>query len=107
MNLRPLAIQDKEIFKKFLGLKEHRLSVYAFENIYIWKGLFEIYWTRIGESLCVFFKNRLGCFLYLPPLTHSLTAAVIEETFVIMDGLNYNKEVSRIENIEEDDLPFY
>ncbi len=42
MKLNKLTVKDKKLFDKFLGLKTHSLSVYAFENIYIWRGLFDI-----------------------------------------------------------------
>jgi len=107
MKLNKLTVKDKKLFDKFLSLKTHSLSVYAFENIYIWKGLFDIRWALIEDSLCIFFKDRIGCFLYLPPLSKNKNPAAIKEVFKIMDGLNKNKEVSRIENIEEEDVSFY
>jgi hypothetical protein len=107
MNQKPLTIRDRKIFREFLNFSEHKLSAYAFENIYIWKALFDIRWQIIQDCLCIFFKDKIGCFLYLPPLGRQLKAAVIEEVFAIMDGFNPNKEISRIENIEEKDLDFY
>jgi len=107
MYLKPLNIHDQKIFRQFLDLSRHQLSVYAFENIYIWKALFDIRWLIIKDCLCIFFKDKIGCFLYLPPLGEHLKASVIDEVFSIMDGVNSNKEISHIENIEEKELPFY
>jgi hypothetical protein len=107
MNLKPLTIRDQKIFRQFLGLFEHQLSAYAFENIYIWRVLFDIRWLIIKDCLCIFFKDKIGCFLYLPPLGKHVKASLIEKVFSIMDGLNSNKEISRIENIEEKEFPFY
>ncbi len=107
MKLKSLSVKDKGIFNEFLGLGRHELSVYAFENIYIWQGLFDIYWSEMKNSLCVFFKDRFGCFLYLPPLSETNNPQVIKQVFKIMDGFNKNKEISRIENIAEADIPFY
>ena len=95
------------MFGRFLGLNRHELAVYSFPDIYIWKGLFDIYWAIIEDSLCVFFKDRIGCFLYLPPQSRQLSPQVVTETFRIMDGFNRNKDISRIENVEEGDLRFY
>jgi hypothetical protein len=108
MKLNALAIQDKKIFSKFLGINRHTLSVYAFENIYIWKKLFQIRWAIIEGNLCIFFRDRIGCFLYLPPLGEQKKPAVIRKAFRIMDSFNKgNKEISRIENIEAVDLAFF
>lgn len=102
-----LTLKDKKLFTEFLELKAHYLSSYAFVNIYIWKGLFEIYWMRVKDSLCVFFKDRLGCFLYLPPLSKGPRSEIIKEVFIIMDIFNKNKDISRIENVEDKELSFY
>ncbi len=107
MKLRDLSIKDKGLFNEFLSLARHELSVYAFENIYIWKGLFDIYWSAVEKSLCIFFKDKLGCFLYLAPLSENKNPDVIKKVFEIMDGFNKNKAISRIENISEADVPFY
>jgi len=107
MRLENLSIKDKGIFNKFLGLGRHELSVYAFENIYIWKGLFDIRWSVIENSLCIFFQDRIGCFLYLAPLAENKKPEVIKKAFKIMDRFNKNKDISRIENIAEPDTSFY
>lgn len=107
IKLNKLSIEDKEIFARYLGFSQHRLSVYAFINIYIWRGIFDIYWTLLKENLCVFFKDKTGCFLYLEPLSKRPNPEVIREVFSIMDEFNQNKDISRIENIEEETLPFY
>ena len=101
MEFKTLAIADKKIFDKFLKREEHQLSVYAFENIYIWRGLFDIGWKIIQDCLCVFFKDNFGSFLYLPPLGNNNSQEAAQEAFKIMDSLNKNKGVSRIENLEE------
>jgi uncharacterized protein len=107
MKLNSLSLRDKSVFNQFLSLSRHELSVYAFENIYVWKGLFDIYWAIIEKNLCIFFKDKLGCFLYLAPLGESKSAGLIEEVFKVMDSFNKNKDASRIENIEEEDTGSY
>lgn len=107
MKLNKLAIKDKKLFNKFFRITEHELSVFAFENICIWKGLFDIEWAVINDCLCVFFKDKIGCFLYLPPLGRKIRPEVIGKVFQILDRFNKNKSISRIENIEAGDLPFY
>lgn len=107
MRLNKLSSKDKEIFAKYLNLSRHELSIYAFENIYTWRGLFDIYWALINDSLCVFFKDKIGCFMYVPAQGKLVTPKVIEESFMIMDKFNKNKNISRIENIEQKELSFY
>lgn len=106
MKLNKLTLKHKKLFNKFLNKTRHELSVYAFENIYIWKELFDIRWLVIENNLCIFFKDDIGCFMYLAPLGKT-NAEVIREAFEVMDKFNKNKTVSRIENIEAKDIAFY
>lgn len=107
VKLHRLTLRNKALFNRYLGLSRHELSVYTFENIYIWKGLFKIYWVIIRGSLCVFFQDQIGAFLYLQPLAKQSTPEVIAGIFKLLDGLNQNQEISRIENVEENVLEFY
>lgn len=107
IKLQELTIRDKAYFNRFLRRSSHSLAVYAFPDIYIWKALFKIFWAEINGSLCVFFEDAGGCFLYLPPLGGRKKAQAIEKAFEMMDRLNDNSDVSRIENVEETELGFY
>lgn len=107
MRLQKISLRDREIFNEYLALARPELSVYAFENIYIWRTLFNIQWAVVKDNLCVFFQDKIGCFLYIPPQGETQKPEAIEGSFTIMDKINKNKNISRIENIEEKDLPVY
>jgi hypothetical protein len=107
MKLNKLSLKDKQIFIKYLGLVQHDLSTYVFENIYIWRRLFCIEWAIIEDNLCIFFKDKIGVFLYITPLGKNKNPETVGKCFKIMDRFNRNKDISRIENIESGDLSFY
>lgn len=107
MQLKKISVGDKKLFNEFLSLSEHELSVYAFENIYIWAKFYNISWVIIQDNLCVFFRDKIGCFLYLPPLSKNKDYRAAAGAFKVMDGFNVNKDISRIENLEEKDVAFY
>jgi hypothetical protein len=107
MSLQELSLKDKQLFLKYLSRGRHELSVYAFANIYIWKALFRVRWLIFQDNLLIFFQDRSGCFLYLPPLASKTSPAAAEAAFRVMDSFNKNKAVSRIENIEANDVEFY
>jgi len=107
MKLNKLCLKDQKIFNQFLGFSIHELAAYCFGNIYIWKALYNIEWVIIKDSLCVFFHDRLGCFMYLPPLARQMQPEVIPQVFETMDKFNKNREISRIENIPQKDLVYY
>lgn len=107
MQINQLSLKDRPVLEKFLSLKEHSLSAYAFENIFIWRSLYDIFWIKIDKMLCVFFKDRVGCFLYLPPLGKDLSLNTVNKCFKTMDHFNKNTIISRIENVEKNDIEFY
>ncbi|MCM8762836.1 MAG: phosphatidylglycerol lysyltransferase domain-containing protein [Candidatus Omnitrophica bacterium] len=107
MKFNELTLKDKFIFEKYLKIKNHKLSSYNFANIFIWKPLYKIFWLMIEKNLCLFFRDKIGCFMYLPPLGKDQSSSLINECFKIMDSFNTNPCLSRIENVEEKDLSFY
>lgn len=108
MKLKKLTLADEKIFSSFFESSPRALAVCAFAGVYIWKALYEVLWSVADGNLCIFFKDRLGCFLYLPPLSAAPPApGVIAEAFAVMDGFNRNPEISRIENAEEHELGHY
>lgn len=107
MTLNKLSLQDKIRFNKYLNLENHELSVYSFANIYIWRKFFDIRWIIIKGSLCIFFQDKIGAFLYLAPLAKNNNPEVVFRVFEILGKLNKNPEFAHLENIEEKDLNFY
>lgn len=107
MKVNKLSLKDKKLIEKYLGFKRHELSVYAFTNIYIWKGLFDIRWAVVRGSLCIFFRDKIGCFMYLAPLAKKADSAVVKEAFKLMDKLNAHPALSRIENVEQPEIGYY
>ncbi|MFA5276419.1 MAG: phosphatidylglycerol lysyltransferase domain-containing protein [Candidatus Omnitrophota bacterium] len=107
MSFKSINLKDRKIFDKFLKFNSRELSSYAFENIYIWKALFEIKWGIVEGNLCVIFKDNIGAFVYLSLLGEKKSAKAVEKAFKELDSLNKNTQVSRIENIGSPDTDFY
>ena len=104
---KPLEVEDKLIFEKYLSKTRHELSIFSFANILIWQAHFDIRYRIIKDNLCVFFRDRIGCFMYLPPLGKNVGKETLEECFKIMNSQNKDQRISRIENIEEGQADFY
>jgi hypothetical protein len=104
--VKGITIKDRALFEKYLRQEEHELAEYAFQDIYIWKRLFDIRWSIIRGCLCVFFSDSCGSFLYLPPLGPCSPEAV-KDAFALLGSLNTNPAFSRIENVEERELSFF
>lgn len=104
--MKLIELKDKDIFENYLKKESHSLSYFSFINIFIWKDIFNIFYLEMEDSLCIFFKDKIGMFMILPPLGE-FKKDTIFEVFKIMDRENENKSVTRIENVEEKDLDFY
>lgn len=107
MKLNKLTLKDQKLFNQHLAESSRELAAFSFANIYIWRSLFDIQWALVSGSLCVFFRDKIGCFMYLPPLAKEREPQVIKQAFEIMDSINKNKDISRIENIPEQDCRYY
>jgi hypothetical protein len=108
MKLNKLSLQDQKLFNRYFDLMPHELAAFSFANLFIWRTLYAINWTLIDKSLCIFFSDAVGCFMYLPPLASGkLKPKVIQQAFGIMDKINKNRDVSRIENIQVKDRADY
>jgi len=107
MKLNKLILRDRGLFNQHLVFARHELAAFSFANIYIWRAIFDIQWALIESSLCIFFRDKIGCFMYLPPLEKERQPRVIKQAFAIMDSINENKDISRIENIGQEDLEYY
>jgi len=45
--------------------------------------------------------------MYLPPLVQEPEPRIIQQAFAIMDKINKNKDISRIENIQQEQVDYY
>ncbi len=107
MKLNKLSLKDQKLFNRFLGFAPAELAAFSFANIYIWRSLYTIEWFLCGKSLCVFFRDALGSFMYLPPLAKDPDPQAASRAFAQMGRINKNKELSRIENIPLKETEYY
>lgn len=106
MELFPITLKDKDIFSEHLTGALRSLAGYCFGNNFIWRSHFELKKAVLNKRLCIFFQDRAGIFMGLPPLG-GLDEKTIRACFDEMEAINHNKDISRIENVEESDLRFF
>ncbi len=127
--LKPLTIEDRPLIDSILLRQNTMLSAYSFASHYIWRSHFTFHWGIICDQLCIFAKYDDYIYMPVPPISsenlHSnppfppftkeeerkspfekgglrgIFLHLLTEVFNIMDGINHNKAVSRIENIDE------
>jgi Fe-S-cluster containining protein len=105
-SLLPLTPNDKSLIEGFFQRNQSVLSNHHFAGIFIWRDLFDIFWTVIGDALCIFYQDKIGMFMPLPP-QGELNEDVVKKCFEIMGFYNQNSAVSRIENVSEGEAMRY
>jgi len=100
-------LKQRDLIEEFLNKRPRQLSAFSFINIFTWRDFFDFAAELINGNLCIFAKDSLGCFMYLPPLGENIREDTIEECFRLMNSQNQGSGISRIENLEEDDMPFF
>ena len=94
-------LANKTLFNEFLLRGERRVSYYHFVSIFAWQEFFEFDFTLINDRLCVFARQPIGTFMYLPPLGGPVDVPTLAECFRRMGP----GPVSRVENISDNQLP--
>jgi hypothetical protein len=72
----------------------------------LWSDHFSFYWTLDQDHFLLFAEYDRCVYMPLPPLG-APDRGVVDRCFDWMDRRNPTPEVSRIENVDEADLPFY
>lgn len=106
MQTQPLTLKDRTLFERHRLMAPHTLAVYSFASVWMWRSCFDIRYAFVHNALCLFFQDKAGCFMALPPLGER-DAGVLDACFRHMESINHNPDISRIENVEEAERPFF
>src|SRR5262245_50468264 len=96
-------LAQQPLVEKYLQKRCVKLSAFSFVNIFTWQEHFEFQLEIIDDCLCVFAGNPVGIFLYWPPLGDA-KPATLDRCFAFMEKTNRGNGVSRIENVEAEQL---
>jgi len=107
ISIYPVFLDNRPLFDGYLTKFPRRLSAFAFESLFAWKDFFDFDFRVIDGCLCVFARNQVGTFLYLPPVGDHVTPAVVEACFAELAAANEGSGVTRIENAGLEHLPLF
>jgi len=107
LGLTAMSDTDRSLFDSTLGWTKTELSCYSWPALMIWNDQFKYYWTIIERQFCVFAKYIDGLFMPLPPLGESMTESAVRRCFDLMDSVNPNPALSRIENLDAAQIPVF
>ena len=112
-DLKPLRLKDRPFIDSILSSSETMLSSYAFVSHYIWRDIFHFYWGIINHYFCLFAQYDNYIYMPIPPVLSNLHFSkggkqkIISTVFSMMEKINNNKTVSRIENIDDCQVSFF
>ena len=105
--LKRLTLKDGPLVERYLSRYGNgRMSAYSFPGIFVWSVSFRVLWAMIAGSFCIFYQDRIGMFMVLPPLGEA-DRDVVFRCFELMSFYNKDSDVGRIENVTEEDSGFY
>ena len=105
--LSPLSLNHSSLLNQYLSPVPSWLSAYSIPALFIWQDFFSYYWTLVDDHLCLFAQYNGNYYMPLPPLGNSFSEHAVRESFFLMDHLNSNPAVSRIENVDENSVPLF
>ncbi len=105
--LTSLTETDRTLFESALRRMKAELSDYSWPALMIWRDHLRYYWTIIDRQFCLFAESRDGLFMPLAPAGEALGQSCVRRCFEIMDSVNSNPAVSRIENLDAAMIPAF
>ncbi|MBI3812004.1 MAG: DUF2156 domain-containing protein [Nitrospirae bacterium] len=107
IGLTPLTDADRPLFESAMKWTRTELSSYSWPALMVWKDHFQYYWTMIERQFCLFAGYVDGLFMPFPPIGEKLTEPAVRQCFDRMDAINSSPALSRIENLDAEQVPFY
>lgn len=105
MHFRPITIEDKALFERYLKNYNHQLITYSFANFFMWRDWDPYTWAEIGNSLVVT-SNYLGRDTICVPIADS-TDDILAATESMIDLYRQEKRQFVISEVSEADLQMY
>jgi hypothetical protein len=106
LQLQPLVPATRVVFERHQARAPRPLSAYALTAHLLWQDHFTFYWAEVGDHFFLFAAYDGHLYMPLPPLP-SPDPGMVAACFDLMNARNRHPGISRIENIAEEDAPFY
>jgi hypothetical protein len=105
--LSPLRLKNNPLLNQYLDSVPSQLSAYSVPALFIWQDFFNYYWTIVDDHFCLFARYDGNYYMPLPPLGNGFSPQAVRESFDLMERLNSNPAVSRIDNVGEGTATLY
>lgn len=100
-----LRLEDRPRLERYFGASG-ALSSHSFPSFFLFQDLYACYWLECHETLLLFAEQGGKSYLLLPPLGPNREMA-LEEAVALLQKLNGLDTPLQIENIPEEEVPFY
>jgi hypothetical protein len=106
IRLQPVDPNTRARFEHYATRASRSLSAYALTAHLLWQDHFTFYWAEAGDHFLLFAEYDGHIYMPLPPLP-APDPGIVAACFDLMNARNRHSEISRIENIAEEDTPLY
>lgn len=105
--LSPLSLKNNFLLNRYLHSVPSQLSAYSVPSLFIWQDFFAYYWTLVDDHLCLFAQYDGNYYMPLPPLGNGFNPKAVKESFCLMERLNSDPAISRIDHVTEETVALY
>jgi Fe-S-cluster containining protein len=97
-------LRERDRFDRHAARGANALSARAFANLFVWQDMFDFDLEDIDGALCVFARQPVGSFLYLPPLGDAVSSETFSKVFTRLRSDNRGGSLGRIENVSQSEF---
>lgn len=93
---KPIDLEDKAIFDRFLALDPPQTSELTFTNLFMWRHNYHPLWTLWEECLLILFQPKNGLAFGLPPVGPGEKANALDHLCQELRGMGQEPRICRV-----------
>ena len=97
IDFKPLEIQDKVVFNRFLRQDPPQISELTFTNLFMWRHRHQPSWLQWGNCLLIIFRPKEGAPFGLPPIGAGEKKKALDFLCRSLDALTHEVRVCRVD----------
>ena len=97
IGFKPIQIEDKAVFNRFLRQDPPQISELTFTNLFIWRHRHRPCWLQRGDCLLIIFRPREEAPFGLPPIGPGDKKKALDHLFQELETLTPETRVCRVD----------
>lgn len=94
---KPIEIEDKTVFNRFLRRDPPQISELTFTNLFIWRHRHRPHWLQWGDCLLIILRHKEAVPFGLPPIGPGDKKKALDYLFLELETLTPEAQVCRVD----------